>query len=309
MPKFPAHFTARIRPAQRAFTLMELMVVTIIVASSLSVSTPVIGAMLRDSRLTSAVSLTKTAMQQARLVLASLPANDVAAVDSSGKVGTHPFAGTALVVRWDQTKGDYEVFSALHVPGSAKDATGATLESMSPAAGSPNPYKGYARVADLEPMTLGAGVRVAGLRRNDASTSKLELVTGSFAVCFTAAGSVAPAQQIYVNLQSPPPNDSPTAYPGQRPWRVWDISGMYNPATYNESAAVGSSGQGEGFATALPMLVVYLDDLLPHDEAGAHVYRLADGSLNPALDPNELLRVTKGRMVMMSLQEGSTYEF
>ncbi len=311
---------------KRAFTLIELLVVMVIMASLAAVSLPVIGAMIRDVRLGAAVARLKAGLQQTRALLADHPLADLS--NTASPLPNAVYTGTALVLRWDDVRQDYDIFYAL----SNQTATGVGaapdyLVNRTPA------LRGYAPFTTLEPMTLGTGLRLAGLRRNDATASKLELVpspSNSFAVCMDATGvGIPPAPAIYVNLQQAPEQG------GAGPWTTWNTAmydggksdqtfdaGPFNTGAYASAyadpiAAPATAGKGEGFLTALPMLIVYRDDDLPlsGNSPTGRAWRVANpanpGSfmVNPALDPNELLAQTRGRIVMLTMQGGSPADY
>lgn len=301
---------------RRAFTLTELLVVCSILTVLAAVSLPVIGVMMRDTRLGAAVSRLKAGMQQTRAVLTDYSFADRSNTEPA--IAGALYTGTALVMRWDDAVQEYEIFYAISAQGAS--GTGGPTDWLAARA---TPLRGYARFTDLEPMTLGTGMRVAGLRASQDGT-KLELVpspSNSIAVCMDATGvGIPPAPAIYVNLQSAP------AKGGSGPWNTWDITmydaagthtGAYAEAYEDPYSGSASSGVGEGFFTSLPMLIVYRDDDLPMtgQSASGQDWRVANpdhpGSLmvNPRLDPNELLAQTRGRVVMLTMQGGSPAEY
>lgn len=305
-------------PGDRSgFTLMELMVATAIITSVAAVSLPVIGTTLRDVRLGAAVARLKAGLQQTRAILADHPLADLS--NTASPIPNAIYTGTALVLRWDDVRQDYDIFYALSSQTAMGTGTAPDyLVNRTPA------LRGYAPFAALEPMTLGTGLRLAGLRRNDATASKLELVpspSNSFAVCMDATGvGIPPAPVIYVNLQQAPERG------GAGPWGTWDATmydaagantGAYAAAYVDPIATPGMAGKGEGFLTALPMVIVYRDDDLPlsGNSPSGTAWRVANpanpGSLmvNPALDPNELLAQTHGRIVMLTMQGGSPADY
>lgn len=308
--------------AQVGFTLVELLVTTTILFALAAAITPVISAMMRDMRANNAIARLKVGMQQTRVLLADYPIADLDAASPSIPNGR--FTGTALVVRWDDYKQEYEVFYALgnqtaKNPGQV-GVVDATYLTTHPGTTNPKGYLatagkyGYARLNTLEAMALETGIRVAGLRRRNASASGFELVPGSsFAICMDITGvGIPPTDRVYVNLQEAPPSA------GTGTWSVWDTTmyddvgsntGAYN-ATYDENG-----GTGEGFYTSLPWVIVYRDDDLPlsgKSPSGTD-WRIQNAggvmALNPALDPNELLAQTRGRLVLLTMQGGSPAEY
>lgn len=291
MKPHPVFFAPRRRAAlARGFTLVEMLVVSTIVLALAGMVSPVIGALIRDVRLTGAMARIRAGFLQTHLVLLDQMRAPVPQIAAPAKVD--PFLGVAMVFRWAPAKGTYDIFYASHAAGAMDNHSPAnTLSSLGKV--------GYARMDLLEPMTLGTGVMVAGVRTNAANPNGLELVSNSFAVCIGAnQQAIPPAQKVYVNIQETPSGNM------VGPWGAWD-TGDYDPVRYDEASGAG----GEGFSTALPMVIVYRDDDLPHDEGGAKVYRNADGTLNTTLDPDELLRVTRGRLEMLTIQGGNTLEF
>lgn len=305
-------------PSHRSgFTLMELLVAVSIMMSVAAVSLPVIGTTLRDVRLGTAVARLKAGLQQTRAILTDYPLADLSG--TATPIPNAIYTGTALVLRWDDVRQDYDIFYALSNQLAA--GTGAApdyLVNRTPA------LRGYAPFATFESMTLGPGLRLAGLRRNDATASKLELVpspSNSFAVCMDATGvGIPPAPVIYVNLQQAPEQG------GAGPWNTWDTlmydaagtnAGAYAATYADPVAAPATAGKGEGFLTALPMIIVYRDDDLPlsGNSPSGVAWRVNNpaqpGSLmvNPTLDPNELLAQTRGRIVMLTMQGGSPTDY
>jgi prepilin-type N-terminal cleavage/methylation domain-containing protein len=312
-PRFPSFLRpSGLAPGRRSgFTLMELLVVITIMMALAAVSLPVLGAVMRDVRLGAAVSRLKAGLQQTRAILTDYTFADRS--NTSPAIPGAVYTGTALVLRWDDVRQDYEIFYAISNQ-SAVGTAGPTdwLASRTPV------LRGYVPFTTLEPMTLGSGLRLAGLRRNDATATKLELVpspSNSFAVCMDATGvGIPPAPAIYVNLQQAPERG------GAGPWNTWDPA-MYDGAGANTGAYAGTyginGGTGEGFLTSLPMLIVYRDEDLPlsGNSPSGVAWRVSNpanpGSLmvNPALPPNDLLAKTRGRIVMLTMQGGSPAEY
>lgn len=278
----------------RGFSLAELLVVISIMITAAAVGTPIMRSATQSVRMSGATERLKAALQQTRTWVASQPLADRG--QTAPLIANSVYAGVALVVRWDAASGDYEVFYAVHNQG-AVDVTDTYLSALA------TPKKGYSRLTAGEPMTLPTGIRVAAVRRKIGAKDKrgnaieLELVPDpanpalacdSFAVCVDVNGLFLPsAQQIVVNLQEPPP--MATAAPG--PWAQWDTA-AYSAAT----------GTGELFATGLPILILY-------QEQDAQSLFDAAGRLPQALDPNELLSVARGRLVMVSTQGGMPVDF
>lgn len=312
------------------FTLVELLMAAAILFMLAAMTVPVVAVMLRDVRTGNAVARLKVGMQQTRALLTDYPMADLDA--TSPGVPNGRYAGTALVVRWDDRKQEYEVFYAIgNQTASDPSQVGvvdAAYLTAHPGTANPKGYLatagkyGYARLGSLEAMTLETGIRVAGLRRNSATASGFELVKdsanpsqpcSSFAICMDPTGvGIPPAPVVYVNLQLPPPGG------GAGVWNDWSVA-MYDAAGSNTGAHAGTydenGGTGEGFNTALPWVLVYRDDDLPlsgNAPSGA-AWRVADAGgsmvLNPALDPNELLAQTKGRLVLLTMQGGSPADY
>jgi len=300
--------TARRRPG---FTLVELLVVITIAFGLAAMSYPVLGAIVRDVRLGSAIARMKAGLQQTRALLSDYPI-----ADRSMTVPAIPgaaYAGVALVARWDDVRQDYDLFYAISNQNAA-DSAGIYLASKTPS------LKGYSRFLDLEPMTLGTGLRMAGLRRTaNAGSDELELVPSpSFAICMEPSGSgIPPDQKIYANLQEAPPDNKPLP-DGTTPWNTWDTA-MYDASGSNTGAYAAfydeNGGKGEGFLTSLPMAIIYREDDLPlsgKSPSGNDWRKPNAGNvmvLNPAITPNELLTVTKGRVVLLTLQGGSPADY
>lgn len=302
--------------SRRAFTLMELLVVVAIMMVVAALSVPVLAVTWREVRINGAISRLEAGLQQTRALLTDYQfANRTNTVP---KITGAKYAGTALVCRWNDLLQDYEIFYALSNQN-AVDTSGSFLASQA------TPAHGYSPFGTMEPMTLGAGLRLAGLRRTG-SGDGLELVpspTGSFAICVDATGlCLAPAQRIYVNLQQAPTRG------GKGAWTAWDTT-MYDAGGANTGAYesnhvdpyVGNvnAGKGEGFLTSISYVIVYRDDDLPltgQSPSGVE-WRVPNPSspvagatmLNPALDPNELLAQTKGRLVLMTIQGGSVSDY
>lgn len=319
---------SQILPSRRqGFTLVELLTVVAIIVSVMAVSAPFIYGTLRETRMANAIARLQVGLQQTQALLADYRIGD--------RAGTYPaianakFTGTALVVRWDDVQQDYEVFYALCNQGATKStASGDYLVTQ---ADPTDPAGkawclGYGRLADQETMTLGSGIRVAGLRANTSTASGLELVrrdsgnpcVSSFVLCMDPTGvGIPPARQVYVNLQVVPPSG------GSGPWNVWDTT-SYDDAgattgshasIYQPPSAATGTGVGECFATSLPVVIVYHDDNLPlsgNSPSGAP-WRIPDAAgdlrLNPAVDPNELLAQTKGRLVYLTIQGGQPVDY
>lgn len=304
------------------FTLIELLVVAVILFALASMTVPVLAIMLRDVRTANAIARLKVGMQQTRALLSDYPMADLNAVSPSVPNGR--FAGTALVVRWDDRKQEYEVFYALSNQMARNPALVGAVDAnyllAHPGTTNTKGYLatagkyGYVRLNPLEPMALEPGIRVAGLRRRVAAASGFELVSGSsFAICMDPTGvGIPPTDRIYVNLQEAPPGG------GSGVWSVWDTA-MYDDAASNTGAYAATynenGGVGEGFNTTLPWVIVYRDDDLPlSGNSPSNVpWRVANAggvmALNPGLDPNELLAQTKGRLVLLTMQGGSPAEY
>lgn len=290
---------------RRGFTLIELLVVVAIIFMLTGVAAPIIRSIVRDVRMNNAIARMKVTMQMARAVLSDYPVADRDA--TAPRIQGGLYTGMAVVARWDDRAQEYELFYAISSQHAA-DAGGAYLASQSP------PRRGYSRFNELEPLSLGSGLRVAGLRRNDAKTSGLELLpSDSLAVCVDASGyALPPAPMVYVNLQVAPTTG------GSGPWNTWDTSSYdATGATTGSYAASysGSGGTGEGFHTSLAAVIVYFDDDLPldGDSPSGTPWRAANAGgrlvVNPALDPNELLTKTRGRLVMLTPQGGSPIDY
>lgn len=304
------------------FTLIELLVVVAILFALASVTVPVLAVMLRDVRTSNAIARLKVGMQQTRAILTDYPMADLDAATPGVPNGR--YAGTALVVRWDDRKREYEVFYAIgnqtaSDPSQVGQVDAAYLATH-PGTTNTRGYLstagkyGYARFGTLEAMALETGIRVAGLRRNAATPSGFELVPGSsFAICMDPTGvGIPPAPVVYVNLQLAPPAG------GTGIWSAWNTT-MYDAANSSTGAYAATysenGGIGEGFNTALPWVAVYRDDDLPmsgNSPSGTPWRAVNPGgamALNPALDPNELLAQTKGRLVLLTMQGGSPAEY
>ncbi len=296
-----------------AFTLIELLVVLSIISLVMMVSFPMLGSMIRETKMIGAMKGMTAGIQETAALLTDYPLVDMDL--TSPRIPGAIYTGAAFVVRWIDTRNEYEMFYAI----SNQTASG----SAGPAdylCQRPTPIRGYSPVKTLEPIALGSGIRVAGLRRNNATPSKLELLPGSsFAICVNPSGTMIPyTQSICVNLQDVPITGSGN---GGSPWDVWDTTlydapgattGAY-ASTYRYSSMGSLTGNvGEAFLTALPEVVFYLDQDLPlSGNAPSGVpWRVArsDGQqvVNPALDVNELLKQTKGHLVVFSIQGSSS---
>lgn len=335
-----ARARARTCAGRPAFTLMEMLVAIAIILALAATTVPVVNALLRQTRMNNAMARLKVGLQQTQAVLADYQMTD--------RAGTYPaisnakYTGMALVVRWDDPSQDYEVFYALSAQNATKTAAPtdylvAVSDPTDPAGAAH--CLGYGRFSDLEPMTLGTGMRVAGVRRKvgaatPETTSKLELLSypsglsgnpccSSFAVCLDPTGvGIPPAQQIYVNLQDVPPSGGGASGAGG-PWNIWSqvayddaaATTGANAATYQVPTSNPASGIGECFLTSLPVLIVYQDDTLPStgNSPSGVAWRIPNAfgqmALNPAVDVNELLAQTKGRLVYLMTQGGSPLEF
>ncbi len=315
-----------------AFTLIELLVALAIAFSLAAVSVPVIGALVRDVRMNNAISRLKVGLQQTQATLADYQLND--RTETFPAIPNAKFTGTALLVRWDDTLQEYDLSYLLSNQGAtqSKDASDwlALVPDPAPstAPGAPPSYcLGYSVFQEIEPIQLGPGIRVAGLRANRAKPSKLELLgyasgnpcCSSFAICANPTGAnIQPAQQIYANLQQAPPLG------GDGPWNIWSTA-FYDAPGATTGAYAGAykapvkddftAGVGEGFLTSLPLVIVYRDDDLPlsGNSPGGAPWRIDNAagvpSLNPAVDPNDLLAVTKGRLVFLQTQGGTPMDF
>lgn len=261
------------RRVRQAFSFLELILVVTIMGTLVAVSTPVMSSLISNTRMDNALSRLKGAFVQAQSILAD-NLNTANRTDTMPRIPGASYGGVALVVRWDNLKGEYEIFHAQNNQA-AKDTSGAFLESMTPS------KKGYSRVTTFEPMTLGNGIRVAGVRRNNSKPSGLELIPDNFAICLDAQATATPSQQqIYVNLQT----DTST------------LAGAWNTSPY-AGGSLSSSSTGEGFLTSLPVIIVY-----PESAASGLV-------VDSNLDPNTLIRTSKGRVMMCPLQGGSPVDF
>lgn len=264
------------RPARRAFSLVELLVVTSIIGVLIAMSYPVLSALMVNTRLDNAAARLKGAALQAQNVLSD-NLNVSNRNDTMPRIVGARYAGVALVVRWDDIRGEYEIFFAQHAQG-AKDGAGINLANADPAL---NKF-GYSRVTALEPVTLGTGVRIAGVRRNDVKPGKLEVLPDNFVVTLDAQSSAVPfAQQVYVNLTDLP--SSPTA-------GVWNTAGLYTGGDVNKLTTQ------DGFLTSLPMMVVYYES-----DFG--------GPVPVGTDPNDLLKAARSRVVILPLQGGAPLDF
>ncbi len=342
------------RRRRRAFTLVELLVVATLIVMLTAISVPVLGLMLRDVKLNAAVSRLKAGVLQTRNLLADYPLPDF--TQTLPTVPGSAYTGTALVIRWDDARQDYDVFYALSAQTALNPALAGTLRpgltdpatnqrgflssaGPTPAAnGADYAYRGYTAFAQLEPMTLGSDVRVAGLWRrhnagnnSDDGKTELEIVSNngvpisSFAICMDPTGTaIPPSKAIYVNLQDAPPDAAVTPY--VKPcWHTWDVT-MYDDPDANTGAwesqfvpptpaNAGIAGKGEGFFTSLPILLVYRDGDLPQagNSPSGTPWRKNNAKgvpvLNPDLDPNEVLVQTKGRLLMFALQGSAALEY
>lgn len=305
-PKNRSSLRAQVRTA---FTLVELLVVISIIAAASAVSFPMLSSITREVRLNGAMVRVTAGIQQANAILADYPLvdRDLTAPRIPGGV----FTGTALVVRWVDARAEYEMAYAI-CNQTAKGGGGPTDYL----AGRATPVRGYSPLNTLEPITVGNGVKVAGLRRNNATPSQLELLPGaSFAICVGAEGTmIPPAQTVVVNLQKPPVTG------GDGPWDVWDTALYDAPdsttgahaSKYVEPRRGSMAGNaGEAFLTALPLVVFYQDDNLPltGNAPSGVPWRITNSDgvqvVNPALDVNELLAQTRGHLVAFSLQGSS----
>lgn len=270
-------------PVARAFTLLELLVVLAIIAAIMGVAWPIFKVLKETVRVSGGTQRLKAGLQQLHITAQSY-ASLASRANTLPVIPGSKFGGTAMIVAWDAKHGTDTLFYALHNQ-SARDASGTLLAGLSPA------RSGYSLLTDYETVSLGQA-RVLGLRRRDGTPSGLELVPDladptlaaqSFAICASPRSVIIPPDdRICVNLQDPPPMQP--VPPG--PWNAWDTT------PYG-----GTSGSGEMFPTALPIMVVYLDS-----KAGP--LKDANGRIPASLDPNELVRVTGGQVLFLPLQGG-----
>lgn len=323
----PSRPFASARRPFRAFTLVELLVALSIMALLLAVASPILSALVRDTRMNNAMARLKVGMQQAQALLADYKLAD--RNDTVPRIANAKFVGTGLLVRWDDLKQDYELTYLLSNQSAAGSLAPSDYLALQPDPTAPaGAWRlGYSRFTEFETMTLGTGIRVAGLRarRSGGAPCQLELVgygpgkpCSSFAICTDVTGvSIPPARQVYVNLQDTPLSG------GQGPWNVWDAT-FYDAAAattgshasaWKQPAVDVATGVGECFLTALPMVVVYHEADLPQDgnSPSGPPWRVADEAgemrLNPDVDPNDLLAQTRGHLVFLTVQGGTPMEF
>lgn len=315
-----------------AFTLIEFLVALAIAFTLAAISAPILGVLLRDVRMNNAIGRLKVGLQQTQAILSDYQLND--RTETFPAIPNAKFTGTALLVRWDDTLQEYEISYALSNQGATQSLNASdwlsTLPDPAPSTepGAPPSFcLGYSVFQEIEPIQLGSDIRVAGLRANRAKPNQLELLgyasgnpcCSSFAVCANPTGAnIQPAQQIYVNLQQSPPLG------GTGPWSMWSTA-FYDAPGATTGAYAGSykapakddftTGVGEGFLTSLPLIIIYRDSDLPlfGNSPGGVPWRIPNAagvpSLNPALDPNDLLAVTKGRLVFLQTQGGTPMDF
>lgn len=309
---------------RRAFTLVELLLVVAIIGSLVAVALPILRAMVRDVKMNNGIARLKVGMQQAQALLADYEMAD--RNDTVPRIPNASFAGSGLLVRWDDLRQEYELSYLICNQSATASTSPSDYLALQADPSYPSAWRvGYSRFAELETIGLGTGIRVAGLRRRSGTASGLELVgygggapCSSFALCTDVTGvGIPPAQQIYVNLQDAPPSG------GTGPWNVWDptfydaagaTTGSHAAQWVPPSSAL-ASGVGECFLTAVPMVIVYHEDDLPLDGASPSgpAWRIADAAgamrLNPAVDPNEFLFQTRGRLVLLAVQGGSPTDY
>lgn len=266
---------------RRGFTLVELLVTISVILLLLGVALPVLGRVLADARLQSSAMKVRAGLQRTRVFAEELRQADRNI--TAPRIEDADYTGTALVFRWKTVEQRYEIFACVNNQEARSGNN--YLESLGSDGNPSTPpnltqkREGYSRIGLFEPFALAEGIRVVGLRRNNAKPHGLEIVAtpdSAFVVCFDPSGSgVPPAVAVSVDLDA------------------IDGAGydQFNLSAYT----VG--GTNELITTALPAVIVYPTS----DAVGLTV--------DANLDPNELLTKANGRLLTMTLQGGGLVEY
>jgi type II secretory pathway pseudopilin PulG len=209
-PKHPRNNRLTRHAAARAFTIIELLVVILIISASLATVVPLIGALTRTSRVEAGINTISAAINAARILSHRYKETDKGSGGWPPYPNSADYSGTAVIfcpggdIRF--VINDQKAYTGTSSPGSAPP-NGASdylfIENFGATGNLAHPDKanGYRDLSGIDYAKLPNGSGIVGVRRIGTGATDVEFLAPPFAVRFNERGQVA-SDQIVIYYDS-----------------------------------------------------------------------------------------------------------